>query len=247
MVAPWRLAGSLITLRDQVNTIWPNRSKVSDGSIGNAEHATRDSDHNPWINFNGMGIVSAIDITHDPANGADMQWLANRLVQYKDKRIKYVIWNGHIIKSYVDGSNRPAWVWQPYTGANPHNHHLHISVKPEPIYFDDMSSWNIPNNNISVEEIKNMRLFNIVGEDTVWGVSDDWMTKRHILDASELSQWKFLLGPKLGTVAPVPADSALWLRNIPVVNDVHASAATVTDADVDKIAARVIALLKGKL
>lgn len=226
--------------------MWPNRSKVSDGAIGNAEHATRDSDHNPWIILGSFGVVSAIDITHDPANHADMQWLANKLVEYKDNRIKYIIWNGHIIKSYVDDSNRPAWVWQAYTGVNSHTHHLHISVKSDPIYFDDMSNWNLTNN-ISVEETENMRLFNIVGEDTVWGVSDDWMTKRHIMDASELAQWKFLLGDKLGAVMPVPANAALWLKNMPVVNDVHAAAAQVTDTDVDKIAARVIALLKGKL
>ncbi len=63
----WRLAKSLETLRSQVNAVHPNRSKESDGSIGNAEHSARESDHNP----NSAGVVCAIDITPDPAGGVD--------------------------------------------------------------------------------------------------------------------------------------------------------------------------------
>jgi hypothetical protein len=42
--------------------MFPERSKESDGSIGNAEHSARQSDHNP----DQFGIVRAIDITNDP-------------------------------------------------------------------------------------------------------------------------------------------------------------------------------------
>jgi hypothetical protein len=65
----WRPAKSLIQLRDQINQIAPNRSKASDGTIGDAAHASRASDHNPWVREGDAGVVTAIDITHDPDDG----------------------------------------------------------------------------------------------------------------------------------------------------------------------------------
>ena len=62
----WRVAQSLIRLRDQINLAAPTRSKASDGTIGDAAHATRDSDHNPWVKEGALGIVTAMDITHAP-------------------------------------------------------------------------------------------------------------------------------------------------------------------------------------
>lgn len=247
----WRLADSLIKLRDQVNAMWPNRSKASDGSIGDAAHATRDSDHNPWIILNGIGIVSAIDITNDPASGASMEWLAGKLEASRDDRIKYVIWNRRILKSYVDGSGRPAWIWQAYTGTNPHDHHLHISVKSEPAYFDNTRPWVIL---LTSEELSAMKLFRIDGEDPVWGVSDDWMFKRHITDGAELPQWEFLLGRDAngnlrGVVDVIAPNTALWLRNLPVFNEVNVavSGTSLTDGDLDRVATRVITKLKGSI
>ena len=54
----WRLARSLETLRAQINRIAPNRSKVSDGTIGDAKHASRSSDHNPWAKDGGVGDIT---------------------------------------------------------------------------------------------------------------------------------------------------------------------------------------------
>lgn len=130
-----RKAHSLDKLLSQVNAAWPKRSKVSDGWIGDKAHASRKSDHNPDAN----GIVHAIDITHDPANGPDGGKLADTLLASRDPRIKNIISNGRI----GAGKDGPSpWVWRKYGGSNAHTKHMHISVvsgKGE----DDTADWNI--------------------------------------------------------------------------------------------------------
>jgi hypothetical protein len=138
-MANWRLAESLKKLREQINAEFPDRSKASDGSIGDAAHSARTSDHNP----NEAGVVCAIDVTHDPKAGCTGDHLAAALVKSRDPRIKYVIWNRRIIKAYKDKGKIPAWTWQKYTGPNAHSHHIHISVKPEKITYDDRAEWDI--------------------------------------------------------------------------------------------------------
>lgn len=111
----WRLAQGLIKLRNQLNQAWPGRSKASDGSIGDSAHAERVSDHNP----NAQGVVTAIDVTHDPTHGVDGHLLSETLI--KDSRTKYVIFAGRIWKARTG-------VWEQYFGSNQHNHHVHISI-----------------------------------------------------------------------------------------------------------------------
>lgn len=132
----WRLAKSLDTLRAQINAQYPGRNKSSDGTIGDAAHASRGSDHNPWVRDGATGIVTACDITHDPANGVDAGVLANLLVASRDPRIKYIIWNRQIVSSETS-----PWQWRKYTGSNPHNKHVHVSVKPSKALYDDVRPW----------------------------------------------------------------------------------------------------------
>lgn len=131
----WRLARALETLRAQVNAKWPNRSKSSDGSIGDTAHSARVSDHNP----DSAGVVHAIDITHDPAHGFDSYAFADHLLAEQDPRLRYVISNSRI----GSGPAGPApGKWRRYTGLNPHNHHIHISVVTGPSQ-DSTAPWNI--------------------------------------------------------------------------------------------------------
>lgn len=133
----WRVARSLLVLRDQLDRRYPDRSKLSDGTIGDAAHATRDSDHNPWY---GPGIVSAMDITHDPAHGVDIDRITDELAASRDPRIKYVIANRLI----MSGAAGPSpWLWKPYTGPNPHTKHFHLSVVAAPLC-DDTRPWDLP-------------------------------------------------------------------------------------------------------
>ena len=134
----WRVGKSLLKLRDQINDQYPNRSRISDGTIGNAEHAARSSDHNPWYVKNGVGVVTAMDITHDPAHGLDAGKFARALGATKDRRIKYLISNGQI----MSGAGGPSpWVWRPYSGPNRHDHHFHLSV--ESTLSDDAAPWKL--------------------------------------------------------------------------------------------------------
>lgn len=133
----WRIAAALETLRKQLNEAFPRRSKVSDGGIGDAAHASRSSDHNPWVkDAHGRGVVTARDFTHDPATGIDCHWLAKTLVESRDPRIKYIIWNGKICSS-----KQSPWQWRPYSGKNAHKHHLHLSVNAEPALYDSTKAW----------------------------------------------------------------------------------------------------------
>jgi hypothetical protein len=120
----WRLAAGAERLRDEVNALFPDRDKASDGSLGDQAHAQRDSDHNPDEN----GIVHAIDIDEDfwGARFPDPQ-IANTLVRKlialgpKDKRLKYIIFEGFM------WSAKSKWQKQSYAGSNMHNHHIHVS------------------------------------------------------------------------------------------------------------------------
>jgi endonuclease G, mitochondrial len=139
----WRIAKSLETLRGQINAMAPNRSKASDGGIGNAEHAARNSDHNPWVDLrNNKGVVTARDFTHDPAGGCDAGALAEKIRESRDPRVKYIIWMRRIANSSPIGGE-PAWAWRPYSGKNPHNHHVHISVLPDISKYDSEDPWTI--------------------------------------------------------------------------------------------------------
>lgn len=140
----FRVAKSLDILLQQINAAFPNRDKSSDGSIGDAAHASRSSDHNPWFTDNGIGIVTARDFTNDPESGMDSHILAMALIASKDERIKYVIDHGRICSG--TGQNNPAWLWRAYNGLNKHDHHVHVSVKgglENKKYYDDQSPWKI--------------------------------------------------------------------------------------------------------
>jgi len=139
---PWRLAKAITALREEVNRQAPNRNKASDGTIGDAAHRTRDSDHNPWIEDGSTGVVSAIDITHDSAGGCSAEKLAQSLQSGRDGRVKYVIWNRRIMSSYAHNGTAP-WVWRSYSGSNPHTKHVHISLNAEKGDYDSTAPWRI--------------------------------------------------------------------------------------------------------
>jgi hypothetical protein len=132
----WHLAGSLVQLLQAVNAHWPDRSKASDGGIGDARHQAEGSasDHNPWLNR----TVRAFDFT---ATGINAPWLAEtlrKLGQHGDPRLVgggYVIWDHHITSE--DWSH-----WVAYSG-DPHTSHVHVSVSRNPGGYEAAGPWDI--------------------------------------------------------------------------------------------------------
>ena len=116
-----RRAKATQTLLDQVNEVCPARNKGSDGWIGDTAHQSTKSDHNP----NSAGVVQAQDITHDPKGGFELYKFAEHLRTHKDKRVKYVISNRKI---FSGNAGPQPWVWRSYSGKNPHDAHVHVSV-----------------------------------------------------------------------------------------------------------------------
>ncbi len=109
----------------QATALVPNRLKASDGLLPSAAHLkiSPNSDHNTGL---------AADLTHDPKNGIDCEVIFEELK--KDKRVSYLIFKGKIWSK-----DRRAEGNRTYTGSNPHNKHLHISIKPA--YSNDVSPW----------------------------------------------------------------------------------------------------------
>lgn len=133
----WRLAKSLVRLREQINAAYPGRDKTSDGSIGDAKHKSRRSDHNPHIEYKGQGIVTAIDIDEDVDQTGTVEPIIKAIQASLDPRVKYIIYEGRItIKGDIQR-------WKKYSGVNPHRQHAHISVRSDPKLFDDTRDWSI--------------------------------------------------------------------------------------------------------
>lgn len=145
----WRVAKSLLVLRDQVNAAHPLRDKSSDGTIAGDEHHVQNpnSDHEPKNSAGKVdydnGVVCALDITNDPAHGVDSRKLAESLIAARDKRIRYVISRGEIAgdEGYAQRNHTQPWTWGPYNGANAHTEHMHVSVNMATA--DDETSWQL--------------------------------------------------------------------------------------------------------
>lgn len=136
-MADWREAKSLLRLLAQVNALAPGRDKSSDGTIGDARHAADPtSDHNPAL-IGRDKVVTALDVTNDPAHGMDSAVLAEQIRASRDPRIKYIISRRRIANPDIED-----WAWRPYTRSNPHTMHCHISVRHSALA-DDERPWTI--------------------------------------------------------------------------------------------------------
>lgn len=111
-MADWYLAPSLSILQAELNVRWPRRKKP-DGTIGDRAHQNRTSSHNP----NKRGSVNGIDISNE---GIDVPYVVRAAIKHPSTW--YVISKGYIYSRTYNFAKRR------YTGSNPHNTHIHISI-----------------------------------------------------------------------------------------------------------------------
>lgn len=133
----WALAPTLGALRRELVGAYPAVPGRLYGTIGDAAHQTRKSDHQP----DQRGYVRALDIPNVEHDGPPCEWLARllRLVgEGGSQRLNpggYVIWNRKI------ASDESRWAWKPYTGENPHTGHLHVSCSRLPQFYSNPAPW----------------------------------------------------------------------------------------------------------
>jgi hypothetical protein len=132
----WVLAPALVQLRSQINAAWPKRDKSLDGTVGDAAHAARKSEHNPNRDPKDDvpdGYVTAMDIDKDgiPANQIVKMLIA-------DSRTWYVIHKGTI------WSRTYGFKARKYTGANAHNGHIHVSLVQSKAACNSKKAYKLP-------------------------------------------------------------------------------------------------------
>ncbi len=118
-------SAAAVALLRQATALAPKRLKASDGLLPSAAHVKQNpnSDHNTGL---------AVDLTHDPKNGIDCAVIFEKLKE--DPRVEYLIFAEKIwSRSKSRAGNRP------YSGSNPHNKHLHVSIVADSA--DDTSPW----------------------------------------------------------------------------------------------------------
>lgn len=149
-MASWALVPCLVQLRQEFSELGPNRSKESDGSIGDAAHADSISDHNddeignvPIRDADKLHEVHAIDVTKSGPwlNGLTMerivQFILARCRSGAENRLRYIIYNRRMWSA--------SWGWSEheYFGTNPHDKHAHFSSSYETAREASTASWHL--------------------------------------------------------------------------------------------------------
>jgi len=167
-------APALLQLRDEINARWPKRDKSSDGCCASSGHHQQNpsSDHEPGAKGATPGYAHAYDIDEDLDAGThSLGFLVPILLA--DSRCKYVIYEKRI--HYPDGTSKT------YTGVNPHDKHLHVSIKPKSTF--ETRSWLGPLDQPPPEEddmpspaivwINGIRFVFVLAEGGIWWKQGD--------------------------------------------------------------------------
>jgi hypothetical protein len=129
----WRLAKSLLRLSGEIlypypgTTIW---------SIGDQAHQSGYSDHNP----NGNNVVCAIDVKDN--GGLILAAFVAVLLADPHPNLRYVIYKRKIYE------RKNGFAPHQYTGSNPHDTHVHVSVGNGPdgrstSNYDSEAPWSL--------------------------------------------------------------------------------------------------------
>lgn len=112
-------APAAVAFRRELTRRYPGRSQVSDGILSSDAHKKQ----NPTSRHD---HGNAVDATHDPASGCDMNDVTARVraraMAGDLPQVDEIIWNRRICTA------AKGWRWRPYRGSNPHDHHAHFSI-----------------------------------------------------------------------------------------------------------------------
>src|SRR3954468_3485257 len=133
----WVVTASLARLMADFRATFPNKSRASDGTIGDTAHQAETSGHNPddtpgslaeYSDADTKPEVRAIDVDNDlrDPHGTTMEQVVQRLLATPADRdrLMYVIYNRRI------WGKRNSWRQEAYTGSSPHTEHAHFSGDP---------------------------------------------------------------------------------------------------------------------
>lgn len=125
------LSAVLVEGRAEINTVWPGRSKASDGWIGDLAHQREGwpaSKHEP----NPRGYVHAIDVTWP---GVDVA----RIIAVFQRLPHAYLW----IFNRQIALKRDGWVRRQYNGSSPHTEHIHLEDDSSADAEHDSSRWGL--------------------------------------------------------------------------------------------------------
>lgn len=142
-----RPAVAAVVLRNQVKALRPDLPDNGYGILGDANHATRFSDHNPWIrDAQGVGVARALDIPVKIGEGN--RKLAERLRKlskgsklFNRKPHPSMGAYGYIISDGRIASANTNWKWIPYSGPDRHEKHVHVSFGRAQHRYDSPHKW----------------------------------------------------------------------------------------------------------
>lgn len=151
-MSTWYKPPAIVSLFAEFNKLAPNRSKASDGTIGDQAHKDRSSDHNiddgpdqgatPYEDADGTPEVHAADITaqlNKPGWTLQRAFeiIADRHRRGLDDRLQNLIINRRI------ASRSWGWTWRDYTGSDPHTGHGHASLRYTDAAERDVRPWGL--------------------------------------------------------------------------------------------------------
>ncbi|HEU4542985.1 MAG TPA: GH25 family lysozyme [Jiangellaceae bacterium] len=148
----WYLNRALSTMRSEVNTRWSQRDKGSDGTIGDAAHASRSSDHNPDPD----GSVDAWDMDVDLRSGNDAAAIEFIKARFQAHPASLYWIHADVICRRADNWLRrsyPAYLESKGvdpSGRNTHTKHVHWNSREA--YEDSSAPWGILEEDVNLED-----------------------------------------------------------------------------------------------
>ncbi|MEH1059402.1 hypothetical protein V6U89_29865 [Micromonospora sp. CPCC 206171] len=183
----WYLNTALTNFRRAVNEKYPNRDKASDGTIGDADHLSRSSDHNEDPD----GSVDAWDMDVDLRSGNDPAAIEElKRVFQAHESSRYWIHNGKIA-SRTDG-----WKRRDYTGKNPHDKHVHWNTRES--HEDSAKPWFPKSVPLPTQEVNVQNLVLAREEKTAEVFVGNGITRRHVKNEAELEGLQYWIKKRGG-------------------------------------------------